>query len=68
LSSAWRRSVWDCYFSAVVVAVHVSVLEHAGAMWRDEVNTINLATSPSLVEIWQQNLADELKQCVFVFG
>jgi hypothetical protein len=44
--------------SVVVFAVHVSVLQHAGAMWRDEVNTINLASLPSLLEVWQRNYVD----------
>lgn len=42
----------------VLVGVHVTVLRHAGALWRDEVNTVNLATMPSLGTVWSMNDLD----------
>jgi len=37
--------------TAVLVVLHVVFLAHAGALWRDEVNVVNLATMP-LPELW----------------
>jgi hypothetical protein len=36
----------------LLIVVHVVVLLHAGALWRDEVNAVNLATQPSLARVW----------------
>jgi hypothetical protein len=36
----------------LLILVHVVVLFHAGALWRDEVNTVNLASMPSLASVW----------------
>jgi len=33
--------------------LHILVLLNAGALWRDEVSTVNLATLPSFVETWR---------------
>lgn len=38
--------------SAVLIVCHFMGLTHAGALWRDEVNTLNIAGLPSLSEIW----------------
>jgi len=37
--------------TAVLVVLHVVFLAHAGALWRDEVNLVNLSTMP-LPEVW----------------
>ena len=34
--------------TAAVVSLHVLLVFHGGGLWRDEVNTVNLATAPSL--------------------
>ncbi len=36
----------------VAVGLHVVVLVSAGALWRDEANSVNLASAPSWVAIW----------------
>jgi hypothetical protein len=33
--------------------LHVLVLTHAGALWRDEVGTVNLATLPHFADTWK---------------
>lgn len=35
------------------VYLHLSLLTHAGSLWRDEINTINLANFPTLLEVWR---------------
>src|SRR5687768_5941314 len=35
------------------IALHVVNARSAGALWRDESNTVGLATLPSLREVWQ---------------
>lgn len=42
----------------LLVGVHVTVLRHAGALWRDEINTVNLATMPSLAAMWSMSDQD----------
>ncbi len=38
--------------TALAVGCHFAVFRYAGALWRDEVTTINLATMPTLADIW----------------
>ena len=45
--------------TAVLVVLHVVFLAHAGALWRDEVNCVNLATMP-LTEVWAHLEFDSL--------
>jgi hypothetical protein len=42
----------------LLIGVHVVVLFHAGALWRDEVNTVNLATMSSLATVWAMSEYD----------
>lgn len=42
----------------LLVAVHVSMLVHTGALWRDEVNSLNVATLKSWCNVWQMNEYD----------
>ena len=37
--------------TALAVVLHVEFARHAGGLWRDEVNTVELAASPSLAEL-----------------
>jgi hypothetical protein len=37
----------------LVAGLHLRLLFHAGGLWRDEVNTLNVATMPSLAELWR---------------
>jgi hypothetical protein len=36
----------------LILCFHLGFLLRAGALWRDEVNTLQFATSPSVTEIW----------------
>lgn len=38
--------------SAIVVTLHITLMFHAGALWRDEVNSVSVARMPSLPELW----------------
>ena len=38
--------------SAVLVALHLILLFHAGPLWRDEISSLSLATKPTLGEAW----------------
>lgn len=40
--------------SLVAVILHVLFLTHAGGLWRDEANTAQVATMPSLGELWHE--------------
>jgi len=39
--------------TVIAVCLHVVRLFHAGALWRDEVGQVQLATLPTLRELWQ---------------
>ena len=38
--------------TAIVVILHLVFLVKAGALWRDEINTVELATLPTIHDIW----------------
>lgn len=44
--------------SAGLVALNVESVRHAGPLWRDEVNGVNLATMPSLAQVWANHHLD----------
>ena len=44
--------------SAVVVALGVLFLGHAGPLWRDEVSSVTLAQEPSLAAVWANQYFD----------
>jgi hypothetical protein len=41
-----------------LAGIQLLVMGNAGALWRDEVNTVNLARMPSLAAIWQNSHYD----------
>ena len=47
-----------CEFAAAVIltltliAFHAIFFLHAGALWRDEISSLSLATKPTLTEFW----------------
>jgi hypothetical protein len=45
---------------AVIVFLHIQYRIHAGALWRDELNSIALATMPTFRELWQNFQFDSL--------
>jgi uncharacterized membrane protein len=42
----------------LVAGLHVTFLTHAGALWRDEVQILNLSTAPTFAEQWRLNEHD----------
>ncbi|MCX6893920.1 MAG: hypothetical protein NTZ16_00075 [Verrucomicrobia bacterium] len=50
--SAPRRAAWIAalLIAAVALALHVRFLNHAGGLWRDEVNLVNLAGHSALAD------------------
>lgn len=49
-----RKIEWGVaiLLTGLAVCLHVVFMRHAGALWRDEVSTLNLATMPHLPEVW----------------
>ena len=47
-----RRAAWlaALFLAAVALALHVRFLNHAGGLWRDEVNLVNLAGHAALAD------------------
>jgi hypothetical protein len=39
-------------FSLVLVALHLRYIAHAGPLWRDEVNSVNVASLPTLRDVY----------------
>ena len=50
-----RRAEWAVCLGATVAAIglHVVYLTHAGGLWRDETNSIQIATSATAGEVWR---------------
>ena len=53
----WRQPDWlaAILLTAIIAGFHFYFLLHAGGFWRDEVNLINLAHSPSLAAMKQDS-------------
>ena len=56
---AWRESLsrrleWAVAVVATLLSItlHILFTTHAGGLWRDEVNTVNVSNLPSLGEVW----------------
>jgi hypothetical protein len=49
------RAEWGVCVGGTVVAVvlHLVLLTHAGGLWRDEVSTVQLASFPTMGEMWR---------------
>jgi len=47
------RAEWlaAMFITGVIVCLHFQFWRHAGALWRDEVNTVNIAQSPSFATL-----------------
>ena len=45
---------------ATVVFLHIYYCIHAGALWRDEINSIDLAAMSTVREVWQSFQFDSL--------
>lgn len=48
----WERSA-AALLSAAVIALHLIAATSAGALWRDEANTVGLATLPTIGDVWR---------------
>jgi hypothetical protein len=53
--SAMRKIELGLVIVATAVAgyLHFIFFENAGALWRDEINSLNIANFPSIVELWR---------------
>src|SRR5437667_5538396 len=51
----WRRPdhLVAVVATTLIVFLHVCITPNVGGLWRDEVNTINLATLPTWHDVWQ---------------
>lgn len=49
---AWVEGSVAIALTALVLVLHATFLTHAGALWRDEINTLAFARMPSLEKIW----------------
>ena len=47
------RVGWRSRHNVVAIALHVRFVTHVGGTWRDETNSVHLATLPSFAEIFQ---------------
>ncbi len=49
-----RRLEWAVGIIIVTVAItlHIRFVTHVGGLWRDETNSVNLATLPTFAEVW----------------
>jgi hypothetical protein len=49
-----HRTEWavGLFLTILIVYLHVTFMQNAGAFWRDEVHSIQLATMPSLSYVW----------------
>ncbi len=52
--------------TALAAVFHVAVFQHAGPLWRDEVNSINMARMPSLADIWNNLQFDSFPMVWFL--
>jgi hypothetical protein len=48
----WERIV-AVFLSATVVVLHAVAAASSGALWRDEANTVGLATLPTIGDVWR---------------
>ncbi len=53
-NSISSRAEWGAaiLLTVLIVYLHVTFLRYAGAFWRDEINSIDIASLPSLSAIW----------------
>lgn len=47
------------------IALHFSVMQHAGPLWRDEISSLRLATMPTLAESWSSLANDPMPGLFF---
>ena len=52
--------------TSVLVWLHFQVLTHAGALWRDEISSLRLATMPTLSDFWSSLVYDPFPAFYFV--
>ena len=53
-AAAWATVGAGVLLTAALVVLHFRFQRHAGALWRDEVNSVNIATLPSFGEVFAQ--------------
>ena len=49
-----RTIEWSLFgaFCVLTVALHLVLYRHSGSFWRDETNSIQVASAPSLLQVW----------------
>ena len=52
--------------TVVLVGLHLTVLTHAGALWRDEISSLRLATMPTLSGFWSSLALDPFPALYFL--
>lgn len=54
------------FLVVVIVFLHVSFMQNAGGLWRDEVSTSNLATLPRLTDVFEALALDSFPLSSFL--
>lgn len=49
---SWSELTLTVALMLVLIILHFIVLSHSGALWRDEVNSINISDLPSFGDLW----------------
>ena len=68
-----ERILKRCEFGAAIlltlalVTLHIVFFVHAGALWRDEISSLTLATEPTLSEFWKSLPLDPSPASYFLF-
>src|SRR5947209_2283252 len=53
LSLSRTETLVAVLLTAAIIVLHYTILGNAGALWRDESNSVNLALKPSITDIWR---------------
>lgn len=62
---AWAECAVAAGLTAFIVYLHAYFRQHAGGLWRDEVNTVHLANLPSLADTWHYLQFDSFPILIF---
>ncbi len=62
----WAEAAGGIVLTLLVVYLHWVFRQHAGGLWRDEVNTVQLATLPAFAQTWDNLQFDSFP--ILIFG
>ena len=54
--------------TAVAIYLHILFAMNAGALWRDEVNSLEVATMRTFAEMWASLSFDSFRPCSLLFS